>query len=220
MRNIPDPNEVFPNEYGTSCFLKNVVSAPNIFIGDYTYYDDPVDPTAFEKNNVLFNWPEFGDRLVIGKFCSIASGVKFIMGPANHRMTSVSTYPFAVFGEEWSQKVPPHLEQLPRKGDIIVGNDVWFGRESVIMPGVTIGNGAIIGAYSVVAKDVAPYSVVAGNPARLIRKRFDDELIQMLQEFCWWDYPIEEITEFLPLLCEENLERVKQVLSQHLKQRT
>lgn len=164
MKNIPDPNEVFPDEYGTSCFLKNVVSAPNIFIGDYTYYDNPVDLIAFEKNNVLFNWPEFGDRLVIGKFCSIASGVKFIMAPANHRMTSISTYPFAVFGEEWSQKVPPYLEQLLKKGDIIVGNDVWFGRESVIMPGVTIGKGKIIGAYSVVVKDVGSLQCRSGKP--------------------------------------------------------
>ena len=132
MKQIPDPNRVFPNEYKTSCFLKNVVTAPNIFVGDYTYYDDPVDPTGFERNNVLFNWPEFGDRLVIGKFCAIASGTKFIMGSANHRISSISTYPFAVFGGVWAEQVPPHLSQLPFKGDTIVGNDVWIGRESVI----------------------------------------------------------------------------------------
>lgn len=129
MLNIPNPNEVFPNEYGTSCFIKNVVHAPNIEIGDYTYYDDDTDPTGFERNNVLFNYPEFGDRLVIGKFCAIAQGTTFIMGPANHRTGSASTYPFNVFGGAWSELTPDHMSQLPRKGDTIVGNDVWLGRE-------------------------------------------------------------------------------------------
>ena len=129
MSRYPDPNQVFPNEYGTTCFLKNVITAPNITVGDYTYYDDAQTPTDFEKNNVLFNWPEFGAQLVIGKFCSIASGVQFLMGPANHRISSVSTYPFSVFGGAWAQQTPPHLDQLPRKGDIVVGNDVWLGRD-------------------------------------------------------------------------------------------
>ena len=128
------PNAVFPNEYGTTCFLKNVVTAPNIFIGDYTYYDDPADPTGFEANNVLFNWPEFGDKLIIGKFCCIASGTQFLMGPANHRMCSATTYPFAVFGGAWAACAPPHLSQLPFKGDIVVGNDVWLGRNSWCFP--------------------------------------------------------------------------------------
>lgn len=161
---LPDPDAVFPNEYGTSCYIKNVVTAPNIQIGDYTYYDDPVDPAGFEQNNVLFNYPEFGDRLIIGKFCSIAAGTQFIMGPANHRTSSVSTYPFQVFGGAWADQAPPHLGQLPRKGDIMVGNDVWIGRESVILPGVHIGDGAIIAARSVVAKDVPAYTVAGGNP--------------------------------------------------------
>lgn len=166
----PDPNVIFPNEYGTSCFIRNVIAAPNISVGDYTCYDDPVDPTGFERNNVLFNYPEFGDRLIIGKFCQIASGVKFIMGPANHRLCSVTTYPFNVFGGVWSERTPPHMEQLPRKGDTIVGSDVWLGRESVVMPGVKIGDGAIIAAYSVVAGDVPPYTLYGGNPARFIKK--------------------------------------------------
>lgn len=161
---LPDPDAVFPNEYGTSCYIKNVVTAPNIQIGDYTYYDDPVDPAGFEQNNVLFNYPEFGDRLIIGKFCSIAAGTQFIMGPANHRTSSVSTYPFQVFGGAWADQAPPHLGQLPRKGDIMVGNDVWIGRESVILSGVHIGDGAIIAARSVVAKDVPAYTVAGGNP--------------------------------------------------------
>jgi virginiamycin A acetyltransferase len=129
---IPDPNAVFLNETKTSCFIKNVVTASNIEIGDYTYYDDTDDPTGFEQNNVLFNWPGFGDRLVIGKFCSIASGTQFIMGPANHRISSVTTYPFNVFGGAWEANTQPHLSELPRKGDTIVGNDVWFGRQCVI----------------------------------------------------------------------------------------
>lgn len=122
--NIPDPNVVFPNAYKTSCFLKNVVQAPNVTIGDYTYYDDPQDPTGFEKNNILFNYPEFGDKLTIGKFCCLASGATFIMGAANHRLCSVTTYPFAVFGGAWEENAPSHLDQLPRKGDTVVGNDV------------------------------------------------------------------------------------------------
>ena len=126
---IPDPNIIFPNEYHTSCFIKNVVTAPNILIGDYTYYDDPDDPTGFEQNNVLFNYPEFGDRLIIGKFCAIASKTQFIMGPANHRISSVTTYPFNVFGGAWEANTPPHLSQLPHKGDTIIGNDVWIGYE-------------------------------------------------------------------------------------------
>lgn len=209
MHAIPDANAIFPTDYKTSCFIKNVVTAPNIQVGDYTYYDDPADPTGFEKNNVLFNWPEFGDRLIIGKFCAIASGATFIMGPANHRTSSVSTYPFAVFGGAWAQSIPPHLAQLPFKGDIVLGNDVWIGRESVIMPGVHIGDGAIIAAYSVVTKDVAPYTVAGGNPAKHIKNRFDDELTALLLELKWWDFPPEELAEFIPTLCNSNLEAVK-----------
>lgn len=214
MKNkIPSPDIIFPNEYKTSCYIKNVVKAPNIFIGDYTYYDDPVNPTEFEKNNVLFNYPEFGDKLIIGKFCSIACGTTFIMGSANHRIDSVSTYPFNVFGGKWHEITPSHLSQIPFKGDTVVGNDVWFGRECVIMPGVKIGDGAIIAAYSVVTKDVEPYTVVGGNPARVIRKRFDEKLINLLLELKWWDFEPEKITELLPLLCNNDLEFVYRELS-------
>lgn len=216
MKRVPNPNEIFPNQYGTSCFVKHVVQAPNISIGDYTYYDDRDNPTGFEQNNILFNYPEFGDRLIIGKFCQIASGAKFIMGPANHRISSVTTYPFSVFGGRWSEQTPPHLSQLPFKGDIVVGNDVWIGRESVIMPGVKIGDGSIIGAYAVVTRDVPPYCVVGGNPARFIKKRFHDELIQILLELKWWDFPEEKLVEFLPLLCDPDLENVQQRLKQEL----
>lgn len=213
MSDLPNPNEIFPTEYKTFCFLKNVMTAPNISVGEYTYYDDPEDPTAFERKNVLFNWPEFGDSLRIGKFCALASGVTFIMGSANHRMSSISTYPFHVFGGAWAANTPPHLDQLPRKGDTVVGNDVWIGRESVIMPGVTIGDGAVIAAYSVVTRDVEPYTLVGGNPARFIRRRFDEELTARLLRLRWWDFAPEQLAEFLPVLCDSDLERVRQVVS-------
>lgn len=212
MKQLPNPNAIFPNEYKTTIFLKNVITAPNISVGDYTYYDDAADPTTFERNNVLFNWPEFGDKLVIGKFCALASGVTFIMGSANHRMSSISTYPFNVFGGAWQEATPPHLSQLPFKGDTVVGNDVWIGRESVVMPGVTIGDGAIIAAYSVVTKDVPAYTVAGGNPIKLIRPRFDSEMIALLQAVRWWDFEGERLLAFLPTLCDGNLEAVRQTL--------
>lgn len=218
MSKIPDPNEIFPNEYKTSCFIKNVITAPNIIVGDYTYYDDALAPTEFEKNNVLFNYPEFGDKLIIGKFCSIASGTKFIMGSANHRLGSVTTYPFNVFGGSWQENTPDHMSQLPFKGDIVIGNDVWIGRESIIMPGIKIGDGAIIAAYSVVTKDVEPYSVVGGNPARFIKKRFNDELIELLLEFKWWDLPPEKLVTVLPLLCDFDLEKVTKKIKEMIEQ--
>ena len=217
MYDFPNPNEVFPNEYKTSCFIKNVITAPNIFVGDYTYYDDADDPTGFERNNVLFNWPEFGDKLVIGRFCQIASGAKFIMGPANHRLHSVTTYPFHVFGGAWELGTPDHLSELPRKGDTIIGNDVWIGRESVIMPGVRIGDGAIVAACSVVTRDVAPYSVVGGNPARFVKKRFDDELTDLLLRVRWWDFAPERLAETLPLLCDPDLDKVRRALRDMLE---
>ena len=184
MNKIPDPNVFFPNEYKTSCFIKNVIKAPNIIVGDYTYYDGE-NPTEFEKNNVLFNYSEFGDKLIIGKFCQLASGTTFIMGSANHRLSSVTTYPFNVMGGSWTENTKPHLSELPHKGDIVLGNDVWIGRESVIMPGVKIGDGAIVASYSVVTKDIPPYTVYGGNPARFIKNRFDEELTQLLLTFKW-----------------------------------
>ncbi len=218
MHRLPDPNTLFPNAYGTTCFLKNAITAPNIQVGDYTYYDDAEDPTAFERKNVLFNWPEFGDRLIIGKFCAIASGVRFMMGSANHRMCSVSTYPFAVFGGAWEENTPPHLSQLPFKGDTVVGNDVWIGRKAVIMPGVKIGDGAIIAAYSVVTRNVEPYTLVGGNPARLIRRRFDEALTEMLLKLRWWDFKPEELAEFLPVLCDGNLEAARAAIRAKLEE--
>ena len=214
--NIPNPNEVFPNEYKTSCFIKNVVTAPNISVGDYTYYDDAVDPTGFERNNVLFNYPEFGDHLVIGKFCQIASGTKFIMGPANHRISSATTYPFNVFGGAWTENTPPHMAQLPCKGNTVIGNYVWIGRESIIMPGVKISDGAIIAAYSVVVKDVPAYTVYSGNPAKFIKERFHAELKDLLLRYQRWDLEPEKLVEILPLLCDPDLEKLRRFLRKQL----
>ncbi len=216
-RKFPDPNAVFPNEYGTSCFIKNVIKAPNISVGDYTYYDDDKDPTGFEKNNVLFNYPVFGDKLIIGKFCQIASGTQFIMGAANHRLCSATTYPFNIMSEAWAEIAPVHLSQLPHKGDTVIGNDVWFGRNCVVMPGVKIGDGAIVAAHSVVTKNVEPYSVVGGNPARFIKKRFDDELTELLLRFKWWDLPPDELAKVMPLLCDEDLEKVRRELKTRIE---
>lgn len=213
---IPNPNDIFPNGYKTSCFIKNVIKSPNIIVGDYTYYDDSNNPTDFEKQNVLFNYPEFGDKLIIGKFCALAQGTTFIMGSANHRLSSVTTYPFNVFGGAWQQNTPDHLSELPFKGDTVVGNDVWIGRNGTIMPGVKIGDGAIVAAYSVVTKDVPAYSVVGGNPAQFIKKRFDDELIDLLLRFRWWDLEPETLSGILPLLCDSDLEQVKRVLQERL----
>lgn len=209
---IPDSGAVFPNEYGTSVFLKNIVKAENIIVGDYTYYDDTRSPLDWEHNNVLFNYPFFGEKLVIGRYCALAEGSVFMMGAANHRLSSVTTYPFNVFGGKWRDISTPHIDELPHKGDTVIGNDVWIGHKAVIMPGVTIGDGSIVAAWSVVTKSFPPYSVIGGNPARLIRKRFDDELIDLLLKLRWWDKKPEEVTELIPLLVSPDLDDVKNKL--------
>ncbi len=168
---------------------------PNIVIGDYTYYDDPDDSENFERN-VLYHFPFIGDKLVIGRFCAIARGVKFIMNGANHKLSGVSTYPFHIFGNGW-EKVMPKPGDLPFKGDTVIGNDVWIGYEALIMPGVRIGNGAIISSRSVVVCDVPSYTIVGGNPARSIRQRFSPEEVATLNKIAWWDWPIEKVTEHL-----------------------
>lgn len=182
--------------------VKPTVKNPNIVVGDFTYFSD-VD---FEKH-VTHHYDFIGDKLIIGKFCQIAAGVEFVMNGANHQMNAVSTFPFYVM-DGWDAK-PPAFSDLPIKGDTVVGNDVWIGQNATILPGVHIGDGAVIGCNSVVASDVPAYTIVAGNPARPIRKRFDDELIDLLEKFCWWDKSIEEIKALVPLLMCGDLDKVK-----------
>lgn len=182
-------------------YLSAVVTNPNISIGEYTMYNDFVnDPTDFEKNNVLYHYPINEDRLLIGKFCSIACGAKFIFTSANHTMRSLSTYPFPLFFEEWNLPISEIPTAWDSKGDIVIGNDVWIGYEAIIMSGVHIGNGAIIGARAVVTKDVEPYTIVGGIPAKPIRKRFEKDTIQKLQSSQWWDLPYLRIKELLPYI--------------------
>lgn len=201
--NNPHPMEGFPQV----CFIKNTVTNPNIIIGDYTCYDDLEDSENFERN-VLYHYPFIGDKLVIGKFCALATGVKFIMNGANHQMSGFSTYPFNIFGSGW-ERVTPKPEELPFKGDTVIGNDVWIGYEAVIMPGVKIGDGAIVAAKSVVVKDVTPYAVVGGNPASLLRQRFPDEIINALLEIAWWNWDIEKITRNLEKIVGADIEALK-----------
>lgn len=175
-------------------FLKSIVSGDNISAGDYSYYDSPEKPEAFQETNVLYHYDFVGDRLDIGKFCALGTGTTFIMNGANHRMDGPSTFPFPIFGGAWAEHMPL-LGNLPSQGDTKVGHDVWFGYKSLIMPGVTIGHGAIIASGSVVTKDVPPYAVVGGNPAQVIRYRFPEDVITRLLEISWWDWPMEKITE-------------------------
>ncbi len=175
-------------------YLKNVITRPNIEVGDYTIYNDFVhDPRDFEKNNVLYHYPVNGDRLIIGKFCSVACGAKFLFTSGNHSMKSLSTYTFPIFFDEWGLDKKNICQAWDNKGDTIIGNDVWIGFEAVIMPGVKIGNGAIIGTRAVVTKDVPPYTVVGGVPAKHIRKRFDDTTANRLETLRWWDWDEEKI---------------------------
>ncbi|MCI8589542.1 MAG: Vat family streptogramin A O-acetyltransferase [Clostridiales bacterium] len=208
MQYAPNKNAVFPNEHVPSiCFIKNVITRPNIIIGDYTYYDDKNHPEEFEKH-VTHHYEFLGDKLIIGKFCQIASGIEFIMNGANHRMNSVTTYPFNIMENGW-EKATPALSDLPFKGDTIVENDVWIGQNVTIMPGVHIGNGAIIGANSVVAKDIPAYHIAAGNPCHIIRKRFSEELIAYLEKLQWWDWEEAKIFHHLDILCSGDLEKIK-----------
>ncbi|WP_224488618.1 CatB-related O-acetyltransferase [Robertkochia flava] len=200
----PDKDKTFPLEHHDRlCFLKNVVKSANITVGDYTYYDDFEDVKNFEKN-VRYHFDFIGDKLSIGKFCMIASGVRFIMNGANHLTESVSAYPFAIFGNGWEKAMEG--KSYPIKGDTVIGNDVWIGFNTTIMPGVTIGDGAIIAANSNVTKDVPPYTVVGGNPAQEIRKRFPEEKIRKLLEIRWWDWDIDKITRNIQHLTGNSIE--------------
>ncbi|OMP30055.1 CatB-related O-acetyltransferase [Mangrovimonas sp. DI 80] len=204
--NGPDKDLKFPLEnYDRLCFLKNIIKNPNIIVGDYTYYDDFENVDNFERNvKYLFDFT--GDKLIIGKFCMIASGVSFIMNGANHLTNSISSYPFAIFGNGWEKAMEG--KTYPYKGDVIIGNDVWIGHNATIMAGVTIGDGAIIGTNSTVVKDVAPYSIVGGNPAKEIRKRFDENTIKKLLELQWWHWDIEKITQNIQKLTSNSIDEL------------
>jgi len=215
---IPNAQAIYPNPaIKEVVFIKNVIHRPNIEVGDYTYYDDPTDPTNFEAH-VTHHYEFLGDRLIIGKFCSIASGIEFVMNGANHVMKGASTYPFNILGGDW-QAFTPELTDLPLKGDTVVGNDVWFGQNVTVLPGVQIGDGAIIGANSIVTKDVAPYTIVGGNPASLIRASFDQPVIQALEALAWWDQDINWVTANIATLTQATptLSTI-QALTQQLKQ--
>lgn len=195
MSFFPSPSEKFPLFFLTerTCFLKNFITRPNIIVGDYTYYDDEADVRNFEKN-VLYHFEFLGDKLQIGKFCQIASGVKFLMNGMFHSMSGITTFPFSIFSKDCQSAYPADFK-YPFKGDTVIGNDVWIGYNVTIMPGVHIGDGAIIGTNALVTKDVEPYTIVGGNPAKLIRKRFDDTTIEKLLKIQWWNWSIEKILE-------------------------
>ena len=197
-----DANKIYPRLYDReTVYLKNVVTDPAISVGDFTMYNDFAhDPRQFEKNNVLYHYPVNRDKLVIGKFCSIACGAKFLFNSANHTQTSLSTYPFAIFFDEWGLRMQDVADAWDNKGDILIGSDVWIGYEAVILAGVTVGHGAIIGTRAVVTKDVPPYTIVGGVPAKPIRKRFADDVIEKLLALRWWDWPAEKIRQCLPYI--------------------
>lgn len=204
----PSPKNKHPMEgFPQVCFIKNTVQSPNIIVGDYTYYDDPEDSENFERN-VLYHYPFIGDKLIIGKFCAIARGVKFIMNGANHKLSGISTYPFQIFGNGW-EKVMPNLDELPYKGDTVVGNDVWIGYDALIMPGVKIGNGAIVSSRAVVTANVPAYTIVGGNPAKPIKQRFSAEVIEVLETIAWWDWPVEKVTRHLAVIVSGDIEALR-----------
>lgn len=201
----PSPDSKHPMDgFPQVCYIKNTVSSPNIIVGDYSYYDDPDDSENFERN-VLYHYPFIGDKLIIGKFCAIARGVQFIMNGANHKMNGISTYPFWIFGHGWESTLPD-MQELPYKGDTVIGNDVWIGYGTLIMPGVHIGNGAIIAARSVVTADVPAYTIAGGNPAKPIKTRFAPDRVVRLQALAWWEWPIELISQHLPLIISGDVE--------------
>ena len=209
---IPSPDTLHPLKgFENLIYAKNSVSNPNIIVGDFTYITD----SDFESH-VRHHYDFIGDKLIIGKFCQIGAGVKFIMNGANHRMNCATTFPFYIF-EGWSESShAPDLSELPLKGDTVIGNDVWIGENATILPGVHIGNGAIIGMNSTVGSNIESYSIVAGNPAKVIRKRFDDEMISLLEKLKWWDKSVNEILKLIPILTCSDTERVKNEIKNYL----
>jgi virginiamycin A acetyltransferase len=206
---IPD-KKIYPRPNDPeTVYLNGVIKNPNIIVGDYTMYNDFVsDPMQFEKNNVLYHYPVNNDRLIIGRFCSIACGARFIFTSANHTLRSFSTYPFPIFFEEWGLDKKQVASAWDNKGDIVIGNDVWIGYEAVVLSGVHVGDGAIIGTRAVVTKDVPPYAVVGGIPAKEIKKRYDEDTIRKLQQIEWWDWPFDKIQRFLPNIMSGELDKL------------
>lgn len=205
-----NPNLIYPREpFKDTVYLKSVIKNPNIIVGDFTMYHDWVnDPAQFEKNNVLYHYPINNDKLIIGKYCSVACGAKFMFTSGNHAMKSLSTYAFPIFFNEWDLDWKDITKAWDNKGDIVIGNDVWIGYESVIMQGVHIGDGAIIGTRAIVTKDVPPYTIVAGVPAQPVKKRFDEKTINKLISIKWWDWSPEKIKEKLPMIMNGDIENI------------
>lgn len=204
----PNPSTRHPMAgYPQVCYLRNAITRPNIIVGDYTYYDDPDGAERFELN-VLYHFPFVGDKLVIGKFCALAKDVKFVMNGANHLMSGFSTYPFYIFGHGWERAAPPQ-GAFPYKGDTVVGNDVWIGYDAMVMPGVRIGDGAIVATRSVVASDVPAYAIVAGNPAKVIRRRFSDEIVDELLAIAWWNWSAADISRNLEAIMGADINALK-----------
>jgi len=204
---MPDPNLLYPiDQVERLVFLKNLITRPNIEVGDFTYYDDHDDVRNFERN-VKYHFDFIGDKLRIGKFCQIASGVQFIMNGGNHHLGGFTAFPFAIFGGEWAEAMQDL--DYPQRGNTVIGHDVWIGTQAVIMPGVSIGHGAIIGSYAVVTKDVPAYTIVGGNPAREIRQRFDPATVARLLDLAWWDWPIERITRNLGALLRGDWDAIR-----------
>lgn len=207
----PNPNEIFPNpKIPSLCFIKNVIKNPNIIVGEHTYYDDINGAENFESH-VTHHYDFIGDKLIIGKFCAIAKGIEFIMNGANHRINAITTYPFNIMKNGW-EKSAPSLSDLKLKGNTIIGNDVWIGQNVTVLPAVHIGDGAIIGANSVVVKDIPPYSVAVGNPCEVKRKRFDEDLIEYLLKIKWWDWSAEKIFKNMEALCSGDLSKIKNII--------
>lgn len=195
-------SRVYPRPHdGQTVYLKDVITGPNVEVGEYTIYNDFVrDPRDFEKNNVLYHYPINGDRLVIGRFCSIACGAKFMFTSGNYSMQSLANYTFPIFFDEWGLDAKDICNAWDNKGDTVIGNDVWIGYEAVIMPGVKIGDGAVIGTRALVTKDVPPYTIVGGVPAKPIRRRFDDATVEKLEALRWWDWDEDRLKRALPAI--------------------